>query len=311
MPETGSRRLSALQPSPPRARSVRIWKQYSTLLPPCGRSHPSLIWRHNAFTLFHDVDVIGHNVVQRLRASRGPPNFNTIHFLRTPLSEVHAQIVLRKITSAAPHLIDLRDRTSHNSNLRTQRKPVAARSHQLKGDPVVRVRAFVAQNRWRPIDVFHHHVNPAVVVEIPKSRAPAGLWHGHRIANSIAHIGKRAVPPVKKHKLALPVLHSRGQPIDLRIHMSIHHKQISPSVVIEIDATRSPPHKRNRHLTHTCRVRYIGESHLSIIAKKRITLILEVRHVDREAPRVIEIAYRDSHSGSFATIAADCRSRDI
>src|SRR4051812_16257313 len=93
--------------------------------------------------------------------------------------------------------------------------------------------------------------------------------------------------------------------------MPIHNKQIRPPVVVKVNAPSSPPHKRNRNLSHARRVRNIRKGQVSIIPEKRITLIFEIRHMDREAPGVIEIAYRDSHPRCLAAIAAYRRPRDI
>src|SRR5713226_2576587 len=220
-------------------------------------------------------------------------------------------IILREIAAPTSDLIDLREGTGNDSNLRSQSQPVAASTHQLKSDPVVGDRSLVVENHRQAIDVFDDHVDPSVVVEIPKSRAPAGLWDRHGRTDGIADISERAVLAVQKHKFALAILRACGQRVDLRVDVSVDDEQVRPAVVVEVDASGAPAQVWNRDLPNTGCKGDIGECQVAVVAIKRIALVLEVSHVDREAPSVIEVANGDPHTGHFSAIGTNCRAGDV
>src|SRR5882724_2729715 len=87
--------------------------------------------------------------------------------------------------------------------------------------------------------------------------------------------------------------------------MAINHEQIGPSVIVEVDASRAPAHIRDCDLSDAGRISGIGKGHVAIVAMERITLVLEIRNVDRKASGVIEVADGDSHSCHLTAITAD------
>src|SRR6266849_4863673 len=62
----------------------------------------------DAFAFFHDYQLVGLDVLQRLHKAAGPANLQQLHLLCFADAEMDAQIILRKIASAAAHFVDLR-----------------------------------------------------------------------------------------------------------------------------------------------------------------------------------------------------------
>ena len=68
-----------------------------------------------------------------------------------------------------------------------------------KCDPVFLVPAVVAQDHWGAIDVFYHHIEITIVVEISKSGAATGLRRGQCRPNQRTHILKRAIVLIQEN----------------------------------------------------------------------------------------------------------------
>ena len=169
----------------------------------------------------------------------------------------------------------------------------------------------VVENHWRAIDIFDDHVDFSVIVEIAKSRAAACLRDRHGRSHNVADIGECAIPLVQEHKFALAVLRAGNQRVDLGIYMAINHEQIGPSVIVEVDASRAPAHVGECDLSDAGRVGDVGKGHVAVVAIERITLVLEIRNVNRKASGVIEVADGDSHSCHLTAITADRSARNI
>src|ERR1700674_3350066 len=181
----------------------QIWRPYSQI------ASPDLIRGYDSFAFFHNIETVRRKVLQDLSAAGRPANLNPIDFVRGPQSKMHPQVILREIAAAAANFINLRERACNHSHLRTQTESVAARADQLNCDPVVGTGPFIVENHGRTIDVFDHNIDSAIVIEIPKSRAPAGLWDGHGGNGGNADIRGRAIPPGQGHEIALTGLRAR------------------------------------------------------------------------------------------------------
>src|ERR1700674_2862178 len=193
----------------------QIWRPYSQI------ASPDLIRGYDSFAFFHNIETVRRKVLQDLSAAGRPANLNPIDFVRGPQSKMHPQVILREIAAAAANLIDLGERACNHSHLRTQTESVAARADELNCDPVVGTGPFIVENHGRTVDVFDHNIDSAIVIEIPKRRAPTGLWDGHGSTDGIADIGERAIPLVQEHEFALTVLRPRDQRVDLGVYVSV------------------------------------------------------------------------------------------
>src|ERR1035438_427087 len=86
-----------------------------------------------------------------------------------------AQIALRDVAVPALHLAHLCDASGSKGHAGADGGTIAGRAHQFEHDAMIRVWGVVDQDRRRTIDVEHHGVDVAVVVEITKGNAPARL----------------------------------------------------------------------------------------------------------------------------------------
>src|SRR6266571_1087048 len=111
-----------------------------------------------------------------------PTDFEEIDFVRGPQAEMHAEIVLRKVASAASDLVGLARFSRYNADPGADGGAITVRASQLQSDPVILVRGFEPIEVHRliyvvdlRIDVAVHleDVNPPVVVEVDKAAAPA------------------------------------------------------------------------------------------------------------------------------------------
>src|SRR5207244_965573 len=80
----------------------------------------------------------GGNVFQGLDLARRPAHFHEVNPCRRSQTEVKAQIVLRKITAAAAHFVELRHPSSVNRDARTDCGAVAFCSNQTEEHTMVR-----------------------------------------------------------------------------------------------------------------------------------------------------------------------------
>src|SRR5947207_7175811 len=97
-------------------------------------------------SLAHGVAAISAQVGQDLHFSTRPEHFGFLYLLLFTQTEVEAEVVLRKIASAAEHFRDLDDASGSHTDARIQGKSVALRAFQLEADPVMVRASFGAQN---------------------------------------------------------------------------------------------------------------------------------------------------------------------
>src|ERR1700733_11275942 len=96
-------------------RKINDFLMGGLILPGGGRVGPNqvgfrrqgleLLRRHYSFSLEDGIEFISRQVLDRVERARGPANFQAVDLDRRSESEMHAQIVLRKITAAT---VDLR-----------------------------------------------------------------------------------------------------------------------------------------------------------------------------------------------------------
>ena len=83
------------------------------------------------------------------------------------------EIVLRNIAGAAAHFVNLGVGADDDSDTRADGAPIRNGTDTLDLDPVPARSPVVAKQSWKIVDVAHHDVDIAVVVEITEC-TPAG-----------------------------------------------------------------------------------------------------------------------------------------
>src|SRR4051812_1700354 len=215
-----------------------------------------------------------------------------------------SEVVLGKITAAAVDFIDLSHSTGQNFDLGADGGAIGLTSHQLKAHPVICFVTLVAKNSWPAIDVFNDDIYGSIIVEIARSSPPARLRSGDSSAGQVAHVAKLAIVLVEKDDLALSVLRAIREAVYLRVHVTIHYKQVRPAVVVQVNAAGSPTEIWNCESANAGRKRNLGKRHGSIITIERVALILEIGDVDGKSSAMIKVTRSHTHSGHLASIPA-------
>src|SRR5579871_260083 len=197
---------------------------------------------NNAITFAHNVKTIGSQILESLLCAIGPQNLSAVEMLMSAEPKMYPQIVLRKIASTAENFTRLDQISCDCSQTGIQRQTIALYALQLKTDPMIRRTPFRAQNHRLSDQVFYHCLEPAIIEEIADSEPSAYLLCLHSPSNTSADVGKCSVALIQEQKLGLEIRGGSGQTIDLRIDMSVDHKEILPAIIGQINKGISPTH---------------------------------------------------------------------
>jgi hypothetical protein len=136
----------------------------------------SAIDSHGGVAFDEQVKVIGADALINVRIAGRPPDLDSFSLSGDTQSKMQTQIVLREVASPGTNFSHLQHRTSADLHLRADSQTIAVPSGQAQRQPMVLVGTGIAENHRLAVDVFNDHINLAVIIEIPKSRTPAGFW---------------------------------------------------------------------------------------------------------------------------------------
>src|SRR6266571_6309417 len=176
-----------------------------------------------------------------------PTDFEEIDFVRGPQAEMHAEIVLRKVASAASDLVGLARFSRHNADPGADGGAITVRACQLQSDPVILVRGFEPIEVHRFIYVVDHDIDVAVIIDVAERRAPSGPEIQQRPRNLFGDVLEAFPFHVAINDLALPVAGLGRQLVDLRIDVAVHLEDVNPPVVVEVDKAATPAKKAGVH----------------------------------------------------------------
>src|SRR6516162_8919136 len=91
---------------------------------------------HRTVPFQHGIELVSVKILERFHFAGRPADRNAVDPGGRVQTEVYAQVVLRKIASAAVDLFGLAHSVRDNSGSRTNRQAVAAGALQLKARPV-------------------------------------------------------------------------------------------------------------------------------------------------------------------------------
>src|SRR6267154_3736576 len=143
---------------------------------------------------FHDrINTVRSNVLERFDCAVRPADFHGFHFLGCAQSEMQAQIVLRKITSAPVDFAKLLDASGANRYAGADRRAIAFRADELEQNAMKSVRIPILEERGRLADVKQQNVDVASVEDVTESCAAPRLQGQLLQARLLGNFVKRAV----------------------------------------------------------------------------------------------------------------------
>src|SRR6185369_11508664 len=198
--------------------------------------------------------------------------FEFIDLCRSAQTEVECHIVLRTKHRAAQNILSLPHRARRHVSYASDRIARTLLRHvadQSQAQPVaIRSRDIAQHNRLR-IEIIDHEIKPAITVEIADRESTTRPRIRERTARRRADTLKLSLQITKEQRL-LRVTRSPLMLISRRINVTIHNKQIKPAIVVEINKTRAPTEKRNRHFTKSHLERHIGKVVVAIVVIQRV-----------------------------------------
>src|ERR1051326_3769863 len=131
-------------------------------------------------------------------------------------------------------------------------------------------RSDILQNRRLSIDIVDDHIEASVAVEVADGDAARAPGLRECSARPGADSLESAVAQIMKQQSLLRVTGAPLMLVDRRIHMTIRHEEIFPTVVVIIDETCAPAEKRNCHLAHPGLERKIGKVSFAVVVIENI-----------------------------------------
>src|SRR2546423_15452502 len=98
-------------------------------------------------------------------------NLNTLDLRRRSQAKVHAQVILRQVTSTTVNFVSLRYVSGHDLDPRANCETIALGASKFKADPMPARHALVAQNHRAAIEVTHDDVHISVLEQITDRKA--------------------------------------------------------------------------------------------------------------------------------------------
>ena len=102
-----------------------------------------------------------------------PFHFDQVDGVCTAYSEMQPEVALGHDASAAMYFVDLGMLAHDHAHARTNGCSIALCAKQLDFDPVLLIPANIVQQRRQIVHVVDEDVDAAIVVVVPKGRAPA------------------------------------------------------------------------------------------------------------------------------------------
>ena len=174
---------------------------------------------HRNHRLMRQVDLI-------LQHARGPKNAQQVDALRIAQPDKNLRRRLRLVARRAGQLPLLPVPARKHLHLHASRRLVVRKARQIEPHKMVLVRAHIAQQHRRGIQLRHNQIRRAVSVHIGSNQPPRRLQFHAVKPQRAAHILKGPIAAVAKHAHlgARPGLHNR--------------RQVDPSIVVN-------PHPRS------------------------------------------------------------------
>ena len=154
----------------------------------------------------------------------------------------------------------------------------------------------IPQHNRSLVIAVDHHIQPAVVVQIPDSRATRrDRFRIHRHRCELA-------PKISQQQRRLQIAHLRQRQFDVVHHMTLRDEEILPAIVVKVGKLRPPAGVLQTRRAHSTGLRNIVKPAFAIV-EHRIALASQSIHKDVWQPIVIVVGKVRAHAGKAAPIA--------
>ena len=150
------------------------------------------------------------------------------------------QVVLRIVAAAAADFLPLLAVGGDEAHQRADGVAVRLRAHELQRHPMALAGLIEAEEIGRVVQVVDDDVDVAVVVEVGKGGAAAGLRRRHRRAELLGDVGEAPVAEVAIDDFALLVAGFGLELPHLGIDVAVDEEQIEPAIAVEIEEADAP-----------------------------------------------------------------------
>src|SRR6266853_3114550 len=253
--------------------------------------------------LFHNrIDRVGGDIFQHLHFASGPTDLHGSDFRGGAEAKMLTEVVLREITSAATNLAELTNARSKDCDARADRSAVTLGAGQLEQHAVIGVRGAIDQQCRRLAYIEDGYVHIAIIIDIPKSSAPAARHRNLRQPGANGDVFKRPVAHVAEQLHWLPILHSTGNRVNLRVHMPISDEEIQPAGGAEVNKSGSPLYIGKAGLASFRCPPLVGETLRTKIVIQVVRLIGEISNEDTQTPFVPIVSEVHAHRAQFLSV---------
>ena len=155
--------------------------------------------------------------------------------------------------------------------------------------------AVIAKQGRPAVEIVHSDVHVSVVVVVGEGRPPAGPTFRQGAAQSRGHVLELAVAQVSKHQFGLGKRDINRILVHLRVHVSVGHKQVFPTVVVVIEEGGPPSQQAPAGESDSCCVTDVAEDTAPEVAVQRVVVVGEVGDVEVEEAVVVIVAQCHAH----------------
>src|ERR1044072_1259056 len=89
---------------------------------------------------------------------------------------------------------------------------------------------------------------------------------------------------------------------DLRIHVTVRHEQVHPTIVVVVEKFRSPANVRKTDCRDLRRVRYIRKRQFAVVVVKGVVIVVKIGDKQIEVAVVIVVGNGYTHGALFAAV---------
>src|SRR5947208_3613929 len=195
---------------------------------------------HHSFS-FPDYDqLVRQNIGQTINLTARPADLDPVSSSSLPESEMHAQIILRKVAPATPNFFHLAMTSHDDRHLGSNAITVGLDSDSSNGQRIVPSATSVEEEGGRIILIVYHDVHLAIIVEVADGHAAAGPHQLQSGPDAARKIFKGAVPVVLIEQTSFPVRRVEPVFLELRVHVPVGHENVLPAVVVKVNEPAAP-----------------------------------------------------------------------